>query len=99
MVSAFLPMALAKGDDVHADGHDDGHAMSSEEMEHTAAGHGEHSIDLHAVLGPGGGAEFMRVGPDETKFFQFKATRPGLYIYHCASPHVDRKSTRLNSSH
>lgn len=80
MVSAIVPMALANGDLDHA--------MSPEEMEHMAAGHGEHSIDLHSALGPGGGAEFMRVGPDETKFFQFKAMRPGIYIYHCASPHV-----------
>ena len=62
--------------------------MNSEDMEHMAAGHGEHSIDLHAVLGPGGGADFTRVAPNETKGFQFKAMRPGIYVYHCASPHV-----------
>lgn len=78
-IDSLLPVARADGD---------GHTMNTEEAEHMAAGHGEHSIDLHAVLGPGGGAEFTRVGPNETKAFQFKAMRPGLYVYHCASPHV-----------
>lgn len=80
-ISDFIPTAFA-------DNNDDGHMMSTQEADHMAAGHGEHSIDLHAVLGPGGGAEFTRVGPNQTKKFRFKAMRPGLYIYHCASPHV-----------
>lgn len=83
--------SVAYAHDGEDDGHEtlgDGHMMSDEDMEHMAAGHGEHSIDLHAVLGPGGGAELTRVGPNETKTFQFKAMRPGLYIYHCASSHV-----------
>lgn len=67
--------------------------MDHEEMgmsaeEHAAAGHGEHSIDLHAVQGPGGGADLIRTAPDETLAFEFKATKPGIYIYHCGSPHV-----------
>ncbi|MCH8312913.1 MAG: nitrite reductase, copper-containing [Nitrospinae bacterium] len=45
-----------------------------------------HNIDLHAVNGPGGGAELNLVGPGDTAVFQFKALNPGLYIYHCASP-------------
>lgn len=56
--------------------------------EHTAAGHSAHSIDLHAVIGPGGGAPLMQVGQGEEKAFRFKATHPGIYVYHCASPHV-----------
>ncbi len=56
--------------------------------EHAAAGHSAHSIDLHAVVGPGGGAHLMQVGQGEDKSFSFKATHPGLYVYHCASPHV-----------
>lgn len=56
--------------------------------QHTAAGHSEHSIDLHAVIGPGGGAPLMQVGQGEEKSFRFKATRAGIYVYHCASPHV-----------
>ena len=45
-----------------------------------------HNIDLHAVNGPGGGAEFNLVGPGDSAVFQFKTLNPGLYIYHCASP-------------
>jgi nitrite reductase (NO-forming) len=44
-----------------------------------------HSIDLHAVTGPGGGATLTGVAPGEEKAFQFKALTPGLYVYHCAS--------------
>lgn len=50
--------------------------------------HDTHSIDLHAVIGPGGGAMLAQTKPNETSVFEFKATRPGLYIYHCASPHI-----------
>jgi nitrite reductase (NO-forming) len=86
-INALVPLALAD------DGHDHENeemmnSNNSEDIEHIMAGHGEHSIDLHAVLGPGGGAELMRVDPNNTKTFRFKATRPGIYIYHCASPHV-----------
>lgn len=56
--------------------------------EHAAGGHSAHSIDLHAVVGPGGGAPLMQVEQGEEKAFRFKATRPGIYVYHCASPHV-----------
>ncbi len=48
----------------------------------------DHSIDLHAVTGPGGGATLTQVMPGETKVFKFKALNPGLYIYHCATPNV-----------
>ena len=64
-------------------GHDE-HASA----QHTAAGHSAHSIDLHAVIGPGGGAPLMQVAQGEEKRFRFKATHPGIYVYHCASPHV-----------
>jgi nitrite reductase (NO-forming) len=47
-----------------------------------------HSIDLHAVNGPGGGAASMQVKPGEEKTFAFKALNPGVYVYHCASPHI-----------
>lgn len=49
-----------------------------------------HSVDLHAVLGPGGGAIATSAAPGETKSFRFKAMRPGLYVYHCATPMVAR---------
>ncbi len=43
-----------------------------------------HNIDLHAVNGPGGGANVSNVNPGETKTFSFKALNPGIYVYHCA---------------
>ncbi|AZH27098.1 nitrite reductase, copper-containing [Haloplanus aerogenes] len=48
-----------------------------------------HNVDLHAVRGPGGGAEASMVSPGETKTFTFKATYPGLFVYHCAVPNLD----------
>ncbi len=47
-----------------------------------------HSIDLHAVNGPGGGAEATQVAPGEEKAFRFLAMNPGVYVYHCATPYV-----------
>jgi nitrite reductase (NO-forming) len=47
-----------------------------------------HSVDFHAVTGPGGGAAAMQVDPGGEKFFRFKALYPGLYVYHCATPMV-----------
>lgn len=47
-----------------------------------------HSIDLHAVTGPGGGATVTDVMPGESKTMTFKALQPGLYVYHCAHPNV-----------
>jgi nitrite reductase (NO-forming) len=47
-----------------------------------------HSIDLHAVTGPGGGAAVTQAQPGEAKSFTFKALNPGLYVYHCATPSV-----------
>ena len=44
----------------------------------------QHNIDLHAVNGPGGGAEATMVAPGETKSFRFQALTPGVYVYHCA---------------
>ena len=45
-----------------------------------------HSIDLHAVSGPGGGATDMQVTPGHSATFQFVAEHPGAYVYHCATP-------------
>jgi len=47
-----------------------------------------HNIDLHAVTGPGGGAAVTNIAPGESKTITFKATNPGLYVYHCAHPNV-----------
>ncbi len=47
-----------------------------------------HSIDIHAVNGPGGGATATQVDPGDKKTFRWKSLSPGLYIYHCASTHI-----------
>lgn len=47
-----------------------------------------HSIDIHAVNGPGGGATATQVKVGEKKTFKWKSLKPGLYVYHCASPHI-----------
>jgi nitrite reductase (NO-forming) len=43
-----------------------------------------HNIDLHAVTGPGGGAEASLALPGQESVFRFAALNPGLYVYHCA---------------
>ena len=48
----------------------------------------DHSIDLHAVTGPGGGGALTAVKPGEKKTIVFKALHPGVFIYHCATPNV-----------
>lgn len=47
-----------------------------------------HSIDLHAVTGPGGGAIYTQTLPGETTSFTFQALQPGLYVYHCATASI-----------
>lgn len=47
-----------------------------------------HSIDFHAVTGPGGGAAILQVPPGERRSMEFKAMKSGLYVYHCATPHI-----------
>lgn len=44
-----------------------------------------HSIDLHAVNGPGGGATATQTMPGQETAVTFKALNPGVYIYHCAT--------------
>lgn len=47
-----------------------------------------HSVDFHAVTGPGGGATMTQTAPGEETVFTAKALNPGLYVYHCATPMV-----------
>ncbi|MCA9912980.1 MAG: nitrite reductase, copper-containing, partial [Anaerolineae bacterium] len=47
-----------------------------------------HSIDLHAVTGPGGGAAFTQTLAGETSIFMFQALQPGLFVYHCATASI-----------
>ena len=44
-----------------------------------------HSIDLHAVLGPGGGMGVSEAKQGESRSFTFKAMLPGVYVYHCGT--------------
>ncbi len=53
-----------------------------------------HSVDFHAVTGPGGGATVTQTAPGETTNFTFKALRPGIYVYHCATPSVAHHITQ-----
>lgn len=48
----------------------------------------QHSIDLHAVTGPHGGGSLTQTAAGDTSVFEFKALKPGLYVYHCATPSV-----------
>lgn len=50
--------------------------------------HMAHSVDFHAALGPGGGAAFSQAAPGQSKTFSFKATTPGLFVYHCGTPMI-----------
>lgn len=47
-----------------------------------------HSVDFHAVTGPGGGAVYSTTPPGQETVFTFKALVPGLFVYHCAVPMV-----------
>jgi nitrite reductase (NO-forming) len=44
-----------------------------------------HSIDLHSVNGPGGGATATQTDPGKETVVTWKALNPGLYVYHCAT--------------
>ena len=47
-----------------------------------------HSVDFHAVTGPGGGAVMTQTKPGEETMFTAKAINAGLFVYHCATPMV-----------
>ncbi len=47
-----------------------------------------HSVDFHGAIGPGGGAQFTQTNPGEETVVSFKATTPGLFVYHCATPSI-----------
>ncbi|GAB3449854.1 copper-containing nitrite reductase [Massilia solisilvae] len=57
-------------------------------LSNAADSHMIHSVDFHAVTGPGGGAAVTQAAPGNSKGFTFKALNPGLYVYHCATPMV-----------
>ena len=47
-----------------------------------------HNIDFHFVMGPGGGASALNVAPGETAVLEARATMPGFFMFHCASPDI-----------
>ena len=47
-----------------------------------------HSVDFHAVTGPGGGAGVDQTAPGHWSNFSFLARIPGLFVYHCGTPNI-----------
>jgi nitrite reductase (NO-forming) len=47
-----------------------------------------HNVDFHAVTGPGGGSARLDTAPGATSELRVKLLKPGVYLYHCAFPHV-----------
>ena len=44
----------------------------------------EHNIDFHASTGALGGGALTKVLPGEQTVLRWKATKPGVFVYHCA---------------
>ena len=44
----------------------------------------EHNIDFHASTGALGGGAISLISPGEEVVFRFRATKPGVFVYHCA---------------
>ncbi len=44
----------------------------------------QHNIDFHAATGALGGGGLTLINPGEKVVLRFKATRPGVFVYHCA---------------
>jgi len=57
---------------------------TGEGWEGTSSNIMSHNIDLHAVTGALGGAGLTLVAPGQQATIRFKATRPGVFVYHCA---------------
>lgn len=45
-----------------------------------------HNIDFHSATGALGGGGLTQVNPGEKCVLRFKATKPGVFVYHCAPP-------------
>ncbi len=45
-----------------------------------------HNIDFHSATGALGGAGLTLVSPGEKVILRFKATKAGVFVYHCAPP-------------
>lgn len=62
--------------------------MVEVQLSNSASSMMTHSMDFHAASAPMGGALASEAAPTRTSVFQFKATRPGIYLYHCGSQPV-----------
>lgn len=45
-----------------------------------------HNIDFHSSTGALGGGGLTQVNPGEKAVLRWKATKPGVFVYHCAPP-------------
>ncbi len=45
-----------------------------------------HNIDFHSSTGALGGGALTQVNPGEKTVLRWKATKPGVFVYHCAPP-------------
>ena len=43
-----------------------------------------HNVDFHASIGAMGGGELTNVAPGQEAVLRFRATKPGVFVYHCA---------------
>lgn len=57
-------------------------------LRNNASSQNTHTIDFHAVTGPGGAAPLLMTEPGQETVIEVKALRPGLFIYHCAAPPI-----------
>ncbi|MBD9371144.1 nitrite reductase, copper-containing [Rhizobium sp. ARZ01] len=46
----------------------------------------QHNIDFHSATGALGGGALTIVNPGEKAILRFKATKAGVFVYHCAPP-------------
>jgi len=46
----------------------------------------QHNIDFHSATGALGGGALTVVNPGENAVMRFKATKAGVFVYHCAPP-------------
>lgn len=46
----------------------------------------QHNIDFHSATGALGGGALTLVNPGESAVLRFKATKAGVFVYHCAPP-------------
>jgi nitrite reductase (NO-forming) len=46
----------------------------------------QHNIDFHSATGALGGGALTVVNPSEKAVMRFKATKAGVFVYHCAPP-------------